>query len=526
MNWNAFFTPLKVGVLVIAGVVAGLSMMVVLSGDYRISADDEKTYYAYLDDVTGLAVRSRVHMAGIPVGTVESIELVGEKARVELSIQGDLTLYEGVEQDGWYINGAVVAKRQATLIGDFYIRVTPGQQGRVLEDGDTIHNVTEAVQPEEMVDQFQEITSDIQQVTETMATVFGGEDAQEILGQMLLDMQVMVSTLNKFVDTNSAQIERLVTDVERLVADATKIGQDISMLTERGADSLDTILRDTEAIVQEVRFIIGQSTTDVQAGLGTMQATLSRLQRTLDSLNYSLHNVQDITEKVNEGEGTVGQLVNNPNIAHSTEQILADSSELLGSVMSLRTVVELRSEYHMSHQQMKTTFGLSLIPSDDKYYMVEFIDDFRGSTTVQTQRVETTDAGADDPVYQETRTTTTDEFKFSLLMGRSRQITDSMRLGGRFGIMESSGGLGAEAQLFPDQQLQLNTDVFDFGAAENPRVRSFGTYRFFQFAYLFGGIDDIFNQERRDYFMGAGVRFDDEDLRTLLMTAGGALPDL
>ncbi len=514
MSLNEFFTPLKVGVLVIAGVAAAISMMTVLSDDFRLSDTEQDTYYAYLDDVTGLATRSRINMAGIPVGSLESIELVGEQARVELAIDSDLTLYEGIEDGGVYVNGATIAKRQATLIGDFYLKLTPGEQGRVLEDGDTIHNVVEAVQPEEMFDQLHQITTDIQEVTESLAAVFGGEEAQDVIQQMVTDVQTMLQTLTRFVDVNTVQIERLV-------ADATDISDEMSNLTSAGAESLDTILRDTEAIVEEVRFIIGQSTTDVQAGLGTLQGTLARLQRTLDSFNYSLQNVQDITEKVNEGEGTVGELINNPNIAYRTEQILDDSGDFLNRVMSLQTILELRTEYHMSNRQLKNVFGLRLQPSDDKYYMVEFIDDFRGTTSVETERISTTESSADDPLYQETRTTTTDEFKFSLLLGRSLQISDWLRVGGRAGILESSGGFGAELGFLEGQQLRVHTDLFDFTAAQNPRLRSYGTYKFLQFAYLSAGIDDVINPDRRDYFIGAGIRFNDEDIKALLTTTGG-----
>ena len=515
MSIGEFLTPLKVGILVIAGVVAGISMMVVFSGDFRMAeAGAQNTYYAYLDDVTGLAVRSRINMAGIPVGSLRSIELVGEQARVELSVREDIQLYEGVEQNGRYINGAVVAKRQATLIGDFYIRLTPGEQGRPLEDGDTIPTVVEAIQPEEMFDQLHEITTDIQEVTESLAAVFGGEEAQDILKQMIEDVQAMLQTLSHFVDVNTVQIERLVQD-------ATKISGDVSAMTETGTQSLDTILRDTEAIVEEVRFIVGQSTTDVQAGLGTLQGTLSRLQRTLDSFNYSLQNVQDITEKINEGEGTVGELINNPNIAYHTEQILDDSSGFISRVMSFQTIIDLRSEYHMSNNQLKNVFGLRLQPSDEKYYMVEFIDDFRGTTTVETERISTTDASAEDPLYQETRTTTTDEFKFSLMLGRSLQLADWMRLGGRAGIMESSGGFGVELGFMENQQLEINTDLFDFTAGENPRLRSAANYHFLRFAYIAGGVDDVINPDRRDYYIGAGIRFNDEDIKSLLTASGG-----
>ena len=516
MNMSDFFTPLKVGILVLAGAAAGISMVVVLSGDFRTDGD-RNTYSAYLNDVTGLAVQSRVHQAGVPVGRIESIELVGEQARVDISVRRDIELREGELEDGQYVNGATVSKRQASMIGDYFLKITPGQMGRVLQDGDTIPTVIEDAGLDQMFERLNDITADIQEVTRSLAAVFGGDEARDVIQQMVNDLRDMLQTLNRFVDTNSAQIDQLV-------ADATNISRDVSQLTEQGSQSIDRILRDTEAIVEEVRFIIGQSTTDVQAGLGTLQGTLSRLQRTLDSFNYSMQNVQDITEKVNEGEGTVGQLINNPNIAQHSEQILEDGSGFLRRLTRLRTIVELRSEYHMANQQLKNVFGVRLQPDEHKYYLFEFVDDFRGTTTVETERVSTTDSGADDPLYQETRTRTTDEFKFSLIMGRSFQAADWLRVGGRFGIIESSGGIGAELGFLQNQQLEVNTDLFDFAAAENPRVRAWSTYRFLEFAYLSAGIDDAINPDRRDYFIGAGIRFDDEDLSTLLTTVG--VPDL
>lgn len=516
MSMSDFFTPLKVGLLVLAGVAAGLSMMVVLSGDFRAD-QDRNAYYAYFNDVTGLAVRSRINMAGVAVGQIDNIELVGDRARVRILVRDDVQLHEGTEVNGEFVNGATVSKRQASVIGDYYLRITPGQEGRVLEDGDTIPTVVEDAGMEQMFERLNEITADIQQVTRSLATVFGGEEAQEMIQRMVDDLQQILRAVNQFVDVNSERIDRLV-------ADATEISSDVSQLTERGSESIDKILRDTEAIVEEVRFIIGQSTTDVQAGLGTLQGTLSRLQRTLDSFNYSMQNVQDITEKINEGEGTVGELINNPAIAQRSEQILEEGGDFVSRITRLRTIIELRSEYHMAHQQLKNVFGLRLQPDEDKYYLFEFVDDFRGSTTVETERVTTTDSGADDPVYRETRTRTTDEFKFSVMLGRSFSMAEWLRVGGRFGIIESSGGVGAQFGLLENSQLEITTDLFDFAAAENPRLRSFGTYRFLEFAYLTGGIDDALNPDRRDYFLGAGIRFDDEDLKALLTTTG--FPDL
>lgn len=518
MKLENVITPFKVGLLVIAAIGATIFMVVQLTGGAGFGDEKGYTVYAHFDDVTGLAVRSRVMMAGIPIGNIKGIRLEGSEARVDITITKDIELYEGIEQpSGWYKNGATVAKKQASLIGDYYLEISPGTEGEVLGDGERIKNVVEAVGPEDLFENFNEITKDIEQITQSLSAVFGGEEGQKKIEQLLSDMQTILGTLRTFVDENSGRVNRIVSNAEM-------ISTDVRRFTEAGTDSLQAMIQDARTVVQEVKFIIGQSSGDLQAGLGTLRGTLSRLQSTLDSLNYSLQNVQDITDKVNEGEGTLGALVNSPTIAEKTEQILVQAEEFMGRVTRLKTIVQLRSEYHLKHEQLKNIVGVKLQPELEKYYLIQLIDDFRGKSTVVRQDVNTTRADSDDPLYRETTVTTTDEFKFSAQLARGWQATPWLLMYGRFGIMESSGGIGADLVLFEGRDLEIRTDVFDFTADRNPRFRAFASYEFFEYAYIMGGVDDVLNEQRRDYFIGVGLEFDDEDLKALITTTGVPSP--
>src|SRR5690606_28112486 len=140
MKLAEFMTPFKVGLLVITGFAALIAMVIALTGDFSMSSTESKRYYAMFDDVTGLAMRSRIQMAGIPVGTIEDIRLVGSRARVEIVVRDDIAMHKGVgKTDGLqFKNGATIAKRQASLIGDYYLEITPGTDGEVLQTGDEI----------------------------------------------------------------------------------------------------------------------------------------------------------------------------------------------------------------------------------------------------------------------------------------------------------------------------------------------------------------------------------------------------
>ena len=49
-------------------------------------------------------------------------------------------------------------------------------------------------------------------------------------------------------------------------------------------------------------------------------------------------------------------------------------------------------------------------------------------------------------------------------------------------------------------------------------------YEFIRKLWLLGGVDDILNSDRRDYFIGLQLRFTDSDLKTILPFAGSAIP--
>lgn len=519
MNSNRFITPFKVGLLVIVAVAGTLFMLVTLSGEGGLfEEEDGYVVYALFDDVTGLATRSRVMMAGIPIGHIESIQLEGTRARVDIAITRDLELYEGIKQpDGWYKNGATVIKKQASLIGDFYLEITPGTTGEVIEPGGEIENVVGITGPAELFEKFDQITSDIREVTKSMAAVFGGPEGRENIQQMVNDLQAILQTLRTFVDENALRINDVVVNAQH-------ISRDIEEFVVRGTDTLEEMLADAQTVVQEVKYIIGQSSGDVQAGLGTLRGTLSRLQSTLDSLNYSLQNVQDITDKINEGEGTVGQLVNDPTIAERTEQILTDAGDLVGRVSSLKTIIELRTEYHLEQEAVKNIFGLRLQPAIDKYYLVELVDDVRGKTQVLRRDVVTSDAAELDPAYRETVATTTDDLKFSAQIARGVIVSPWLAAYGRVGIIESTGGGGVNVLLTEGYDLELQADMYEFGSALNPRFRAMANYKVLEWAYISGGIDDALNSDRRDYFIGAGLRFEDEDLKALITTTGVPAP--
>jgi len=529
---KTFFTPFKVGLLILAAIAALIFMLGKMSQS-AVKKGRGYTVYAILDDATGLKEQSRVMMAGIPVGEVSEISLSGTRARIDLRISDKIVLREGNERVGSsgqtvFMNGATLTKRQASLLGDYFLELSPGFDGKELADGDRIYNTILPASTDDLIQEMNDlagslkrISADVEEITGTMKEVFGDPETARQLSRILDDIEGTTSALESIMKDNQRQIHSIVGNIEA-------VSKDIRGFTTRSAASIDRILDDVQTVTSEMRYLIGESSADVQEGIGTLTGTMSSVQLALDNLNYSLANVQEITDRVADGEGTIGTLLTDDAIAKQTERVLTSAGDLIEPISRIQTWVELRSEYNLRQSAFKNYVQLSIRPNPNKFYMVELVDDPRGDIKKELRTVTSTDPDKPGVRYEEV-TTTSNRFQFSVLMGQRWALAqrDMLYIGGRFGLIESSGGLGANVWAFKDA-FEARADIFDFGKNAKPRLRTTGflyARAFFpqrpllRNIFLHGGVDDILNPHMRDFYFGAGLQFNDRDLRSIITVA-------
>jgi phospholipid/cholesterol/gamma-HCH transport system substrate-binding protein len=83
--------------------------------------------------------------------------------------------------------------------------------------------------------------------------------------------------------------------------------------------------------------------------------------------------------------------------------------------------------------------------------------------------------------------------------------------------------LGVDLLLL-DDSFEVTQDLFGFGEVVRPRWRTSIGYAFLNRLWLLGGVDDLLSHDRRDYFVGIRLRFNDQDLKTLLPFAPASPP--
>jgi phospholipid/cholesterol/gamma-HCH transport system substrate-binding protein len=134
-----------VGVFVMIGLVC-VAYLTIKLGKMEWFGDNFYILNARFESVSGLKAGAQVDMAGVEIGQVSDIRLDNEKqmAIVQMKIRKGVTLTDDV----------IASVKTSGLIGDKYIKLTPGGSDRILESGDTIFETESALDIEELVSKY------------------------------------------------------------------------------------------------------------------------------------------------------------------------------------------------------------------------------------------------------------------------------------------------------------------------------------------------------------------------------------
>ncbi len=134
-----------VGIFVIIG-IACVGYLTIRLGKMEIISDDYYTVSAKFQSVSGLKPGASVEIAGVEVGKVDSIslDLKTMAALVNLKIRKSIELTDDV----------IASVKTSGLIGDRYIKLSPGGSDIVLKSGDYITETESAIDIEELVSKY------------------------------------------------------------------------------------------------------------------------------------------------------------------------------------------------------------------------------------------------------------------------------------------------------------------------------------------------------------------------------------
>lgn len=462
MNFSSPAT--RVGALVVT-VSALIAYMSVQFSNDPSSLNRTRRAWFLIADASGLIKKSNVTMAGINVGVIEDIRLENGVARVNLKLRSDVPLS----------TSARVEIRANGILGDKHVELLAGNAGDPpLPEGAQILSAQDRGSMDALLNEVGKITKSIGNVAESLqAATTGQGDTSQPLG-------------------------RIVRNIEQLTGD-------LAELSKERKNQIGEIVENMHSITTTLdEYVSDDSDSGLKAALKKATASLARIDKTLT-------NVEEITGKINRGEGTIGKLVNDETTVDSINSTVDGINQMLDIWRKTQTSLDFHTAYLAAPGLNKSFFNINVQPGEDRYYQVGIVDDPLGVV----ERVDTTvtpNGGNGTTVREDKKYYS--RVKFNVLFAKN-----FANLTVKGGLIESTGGFGLEYG-FWRRRLTL---ALDFFRLNNVNMRATARFKLFSGLFISGGAEDILGREQYSNFVGAGLFLTNDDLKTLLTSVPVAL---
>ncbi len=134
-----------VGVFLLAGFLS-FAWLAVKMGDLDLFKKESYDITASFTSISGLKEGATLELAGVVVGKVTKIELNEEEF--------EATVYMDINKTVQLSDDSIASIRTSGIIGDKFIKLTPGGSDIFLESGDMIEETEASISIEELISKY------------------------------------------------------------------------------------------------------------------------------------------------------------------------------------------------------------------------------------------------------------------------------------------------------------------------------------------------------------------------------------
>lgn len=268
---------------------------------------DNRVVYAIYDDVGGLNKANPVSINGLRVGQVRDMYFLNNLSSqvvIELMLINPLPIPKN----------SVARIVSSDLLGSKGVEINLGNSMELVVTGDTLLAEVEASIKDEVNRQFQPLKAK-------------AEDLMLSIDTVITMMQGLFSKANR--DNITSSVEHISNSFANLEDATGKL--DTLLLNQQ--NRIERILVNIESITKNLDSNQDQF-NHIIANFSALSDTLAKanVSETLMNTNKTLEEVASVMQKINEGEGTMGMLVNNDSLYIQLEKSAKDLNLLLEDI--------------------------------------------------------------------------------------------------------------------------------------------------------------------------------------------------
>ncbi|HVV88550.1 MAG TPA: MlaD family protein [Kofleriaceae bacterium] len=503
--------------------LAGLAVLVVwpavrpphVVGHFRTHAD--------FRNAADLPVGSRVVIAGVVVGEIDSLTIEGSQARVGMRLRDDVVLWDD----------AFATRKASSALSDNYIELSPG--GPDPSDPDSMARPHRRLRSGEAIPRVIEAATTDRVLRGLERAVPRAEDAMAA-AQVLVEegREWTAGELQRRLAALDHQLDERVVDrrLDGLVEASLRVDRATASAQAKLATALPAIDRGLDRFAK----VSTDATTRLRGATADVHDGLAGVRDRLDDVDGYVARAGELVDSVaGEHAGTLGKLIHDDELGNQLTDATASLADAAGSLDRLKTAIGFRTEFNLAALAPRFYVTAQIASRGDQFYLVELMKGFDGDRP-QVDLIERPGGWVRVARIRE-------GIRYTAQWGKRFG-----RFALRFGFADSAIGAGADASFFGGH-LRLSADVSQSAYGRLPKVKLAAALEVFRSVYVLGGIDDALTggaelniapwppdadvpialselHYGRDYFLGFNLAFNDADINRLLRIYGALVAAL
>lgn len=544
-------TETSVGIFVL-GALAIFFYMTFHIGVFRLDTASYRKQFVYFNDISGLAKKADVKIAGVKVGWVSDILLAtqnggGYNVKAEIMVLKKYKLrsdsYSTVRQDG--------------LLGVKYLEVTPGSPMAppLLANQPLGKPGVSPASIDDLLQQFKTIATNVEDITGSIKDSIATPKGKNRVNDIMIDLHSAadrIASFSEVVDriarTNEDDVNGIIRDVRDFASQMRNtmpmLKDDFHRLTTRLAD--ETL----PAFDRNVERVANVFDRDFGGIADKLESTADAIEEAALQTRDGFRSFGSVTSKIDDGKGLIGKLINEDETYHDIKVAVQGLKNYFSKIESLGVVFDSHFESMYSRAEnfdlrdSKGYVDIRIHPNQDHFYLLQFMGSNKGS--VERNIIDRVWKDTDGNTYNVDEVlstlTTGNEFRkleFSPSIEQTIRTRDTKKYGFqfgkafqdvafRFGLFESSFGVGVDYDIpFGTEKLRWVTSVeaFDMRGRDRlndqrPHLKWINRVFLMRNLYFNFGADDFVSRHNINAFFGVGLRFVDDDIKYFISKLG------
>ncbi|MDR9418508.1 MlaD family protein [Gracilimonas sp.] len=286
---------LKIGVTIIVAIIVAFLGYSVMKDQPLFKTST--TIYTKFDQVYGLIPGNVVNVKGFKIGTVKKMDLL---------ISDSTLVTMNIEEDYQIPKGSIAVLKSSGVLGGKFIEIQKSDSTEMVPDQGTIEGVFE----QGIMDSFAE----------------EGEKLSNDISGSIQGVEKLVGSLNETLDDeNKENISGIIRNLENST-------NSLSELIEKRRNDLDQMILDAKNTLGNLNEMSSENKEQLTSFINNLEATSVELETLSQGLNETNLTLNEVLTKVNNGEGSLGKMVNDPSLYNNIDSLSVNLNELIKNI--------------------------------------------------------------------------------------------------------------------------------------------------------------------------------------------------